>query len=332
MNLDGVRAFLLERGQRVRGRLTAEPLTGGRSNLTYRLDDGVSAWVLRMPPAAGRLASAHDIAREVAVTRALEPTGFPVPPVVGLCTDERVLEVPFSVVAFVPGRTVRNASGLAGWDDGTLDRCVEALLTTLAALHAVDVAAVGLEPMRRPGGFAERQLRRWSSQWEVVGAGSASDADARAIAARLADRLPAAGSVSVVHGDFRIDNVILDPDDPGRVRAVVDWELATVGDPVADVAVTCAYRHSALDAMLGTTAAAWSSDRLPHAAELAGRYEARSGRALEHWEFHLALAYYKLAAIAAGIVHRHRSASATGPEPAVDAVPAYLAAAREALR
>jgi aminoglycoside phosphotransferase (APT) family kinase protein len=155
--------------------------------------------------------------------------------------------------------------------------------------------------------------------------------DAGALIARLAARLPPAGPVTVVHGDFRIDNVILDPDDPGRVLAVLDWELATIGDPVADVAVTCAYRHPALDAVLGTTAA-WTSPRLPDAAALAARYTALSGRALDHWEFHLALAYFKLAAIAAGIAHRHHAAGRPGHEPAADSVPVYLAAAAEALR
>ena len=327
--LGGVRGFLTGCGEAVGGELTAVPLAGGRSNLTYRLSDGAADWVLRLPPRAGRTPSAHDVARELTVTRALEPTAVPVPRSVGLCTDETVLGAPFTVVGFVPGRTVRGAADLAGWDAGTVDRCVQALLGTLAALHEVDFAAAGLGPMLRPGSYAARQLRRWSGQWAVVTTGA--DADAAALAARLADRLPEPGRTAVVHGDFRIDNVILDPADPAGVRAVVDWELATVGDPVADVAVTCAYRHPALDAVLGT-AAAWTSDRLPGADGLAGRYERLSGRPLEHWEFHLGLAYFKLAVIAAGIAHRHRAGAAAGVETAGAAVPEYLAAGLAALR
>lgn len=326
-----VRDFMAGCGVAVTGDLTAVPLTGGRSNLTYRLDGGGTSWVLRMPPRAGRTPSAHDVARELTVTRALEPSGFPVPRAVGLCTDESLLDAPFTVVEHVAGRTVRGTADLAGWDAATLDRCVDGLVDTLAALHRVDFRAVGLGGLLRPGVFAQRQLRRWSGQWETVGTGFGPDAPR--LRDRLAEHVPGQARTSVVHGDFRIDNVILDPADPGVVRAVVDWELSTVGDPVADVAVTCAYRHPALDAVLGATAA-WTSDRLPTVEDLAGRYEKAAGTALEHWDFHLALAYFKLAVIAAGIAHRHRAGATSGPgyDTAGDAVGEFLAAGLAVLR
>jgi aminoglycoside phosphotransferase (APT) family kinase protein len=329
--LTRVRTFMAGRGAAVAGDLTAVPLTGGRSNLTYRLDDGVSSWVLRRPPRTGRTHSAHDVARELTVTRALEPTGFPVPRSVGLCSDETVLGAPFTVVDHVAGRTVRGTGDLAGWDADTIDRCVDGLVGTLAALHRIDFRAAGLGGLLRPGVFAERQLRRWSGQWETVGGGFGPDADR--LRDRLAEQVPGQSGTSVVHGDFRIDNVILDPADPGSVRAVVDWELSTVGDPVADVAVLCAYRHPALDAVLGDTAA-WTSDRLPAVADLAGRYEKAAGTPLEHWDFHLALAYYKLAVISAGIVHRHRAGATTGPgfDTAGDAVGEFVSAGLGVLR
>lgn len=329
--LDRVRAFMAGCGETVTGDLVAVALTGGRSNLTYRLEDGTSAWVLRLPPPAGRTHSAHDVARELTVTRALEPSGFPVPRAVGLCPDERVLGVPFTVVEHVAGRTVRSAADLAGWDADALDRCADGLVDTLAALHRVDFRAAGLAVLLRPGIFAERQLRRWSGQWETVGTGLGPDVGR--LRDRLSELVPAQARTSVVHGDFRIDNVILDPADPGSVRAVVDWELATVGDPVADVAVTCAYRHPALDAVLGV-AAAWTSGRLPEVEDLAGRYEKAAGAALEHWDFHLALAYFKLAVIAAGIAYRHRAGATTGPgyEAAGDAVGEFAAAGLALLR
>jgi aminoglycoside phosphotransferase (APT) family kinase protein len=318
VNLAGVRDFLVARGERVGPVLDATLLAGGRSNLTYRLDDGARSWVLRMPPAAGRTPSAHDVARELTVTRALEPSGFPVPRAVGLYEGPGG---PFTVVAYVPGVTVRAATDLAGWDDATVTACVDGLIGTLAALHGIDHRAAGLAALGRPGNYAERQLRRWSGQWELVSTGD----DAGPLAARLAELLPAQSGTCVVHGDFRIDNTILDPADPAVVRAVVDWELATIGDPVADIAVTCAYRHPALDAVLGLTAA-WTSPRLPAVPELAARYEKASGRSLPHWEFHLGLAYYKLAVIAAGIAHRHRAAGHPGVSPAAAAVPEFLAA------
>lgn len=333
--LDRVRAFMAGCGETVTGDLVAVALTGGRSNLTYRLEDGTSAWVLRRPPLAGRTHSAHDVARELAVTRALEPSGFPVPRAIGLCRDERVLGVPFTVVEHVTGRTVRDRDDLAGWDAAAVDRCADGLIATLAALHRIDVRAAGLAGLQRPGVFAARQLRRWSGQWDTVGAGSGPGAApaAERLRSRLAGQVPEQTRTAVVHGDFRVDNVILDPDDPRSVRAVIDWELSTVGDPVADVAVMCAYRHPGLDAVLGSTAA-WTSDRLPTVEDLAGRYERAAGTPLEHWDFHLALAYYKLAVIAAGIAYRHRAGATTGAgyDTAGDAVGEFLSAGLAVLR
>jgi aminoglycoside phosphotransferase (APT) family kinase protein len=230
-----------------------------------------------------------------------------------LCEDEAVLGVPFTVVGFVAGRTVRSADDLATIGDVDLDRCVDELVSRLAALHAVDIDAVGLDGFGRRDGYAARQLRRWSGQWEHVG-GSAS-ARTAATAHRLRDALgaevPDQDRVGVVHGDYRIDNTILDAADPGRVRAVVDWELSTIGDPVSDVAMMAVYRHPALDLIFGGPAA-WTSPRLPGPAEMADRYEEAAGVALTHWEFHMALGYYKLAVIAQGIHHRHLAGATSG--------------------
>lgn len=325
--LDGVRAFLVAAGEDVEGELHCRLIAGGRSNLTYRLDDGKSAWVLRRPPSGGLTPSAHDVAREFRVNRALQGTGVPVARTVGLSADLDVLGAPFSVVDYVEGRIIRSSADLERWNDEDVASCVSALVDALAALHAVDFREVGLAGFGRTDGYGERQLRRWSRQWAHMEAQSPL---ADRLQALLADILPAQRTCTVVHGDYRVDNTILGSDDIARVLAIVDWELSTLGDPVADVAMMCAYRHPGLDAVLGTDAA-WTSDRMPSADELAGLYELRAGSSLTHWEFYLALAFYKLAVIAEGIDFRYRlgATSGSGFATAGDAVPQFLEAGLE---
>lgn len=308
--LAGIARVMSEAGVALAGPLTAVPLSGGRSNLTFRLDDGSSCWVLRMPPRHGRTPSAHDVGREFRVSSALMATDVPVPPQVALCEDDDVVGFPFAVAEFVDGRCVRLRSELDELDQRTVDAVTSELVETLAALHAVDHVAVGLEGFGRPGGYAERQLRRWTRQWELVGEPGLKDTAAD-LARRLERALPDQRSVGIVHGDFRIDNVLLDVA-TRRVSAVLDWELSTIGDPVADVAMMCAYRHPAFDLIVGEPAA-WTSPRLPDPDDLATQYERAGGVPLEAWDFHLALAYFKVAVIAAGINHRRLSGGATGP-------------------
>ena len=313
------------------GPLSARLIAGGRSNLTFRLDDGVSAWVLRTPPRAGRTPSAHDVAREFRVTSALTGSGVPVPPAVVLCEDETLIGGPFAVAGFVPGRTIQTAAQLEELSDATVEGVVSALASTLAALHHVDHVAVGLERFGRPDGYAARQLARWAGQWEIVGAGAEEPvrASAAALVAALGDRLPRQAATGIVHGDYRIDNTLLslDPAAAPSVAAVVDWELSTIGDPVADVAMMCVYRNAALDLVIGEPTA-WTSPRLPDAAGLAAAYEAAGGVPLVDLDEHLALGHLKLAVIAAGIDHRHRAGATSGPgfDTAGQAVPVLLEA------
>lgn len=314
------------------GPLESRLIAGGRSNLTYRLEDGARAWVLRMPPRAGRTPTAHDVAREFRVTSALVATDVPVPPPVVLCEDESVIGLPFAVAEFVEGRTVQSRSDLRALDDAMLGTTVTRLVEALAALHAVDHVAVGLERFGRPDGYAARQARRWSGQWEIVG-----DPGLAPLAEELGDRLAAADfdqrSAGIVHGDYRIDNTILSLGREPRVAAIVDWELSTIGDPVADVAMMCVYRHAALDLVLGAPSA-WSSDRLPAPDQLASAYCDAGGVELVDWGHHLALGYFKLAVIAAGIAHRHRAGGTHGDgfDTAGDAVAPMLEEGLAALR
>jgi aminoglycoside phosphotransferase (APT) family kinase protein len=316
----------------VGNRLTATPISGGRSNLTFRLDDGVSRWVLRTPPRHGRTPSAHDVAREHRVTSALADTGVPVARPLVLCEDVRVIGAPFTVAEYVEGRTLQSSRDLDGIDDAQLERLTSDLVATLAALHRVDHLEVGLEEFGRPDHYAERQLNRWAGQWDIVGTDEASDL-AEELRNGLVDALPRQRSISIVHGDFRIDNAILGPAHEPDVAAVVDWELSTIGDPVADVAMMCAYRHPALDLMLGAPSA-WTSPRLPDADGLRAIYERAGGSELVDWPFHLALAHFKIAVIAAGIDHRRRAGSGEGAgfETAGEAVRPFLEAGLSAMR
>ncbi len=327
--LEAVAVALVDAGARVAGPLTSTLIAGGRSNLTFRLTDGASRWVLRTAPRAGRTPSAHDVGREYRVTRALAGTGVPVPPAVLLCEDETMLGAPFAVAEFVAGECVQTRADLDRLDDATLAACVDRLVETLAALHAVDHVAAGLASLGRPDGYAARQVRRWSGQWEIVGEphlGSLAEGTSRLLAAAV----PPQRAVGVVHGDYRIDNTILRLAGAVEVAAVVDWELSTIGDPVADVALMCVYRHAALDLVLGAPSA-WTSDRLPGPDALASRYEQAGGVRLTDWDFHLALGYFKLAVIAAGIDHRYRAGATTGAgfDTAGAAVEPLLSAARE---
>jgi aminoglycoside phosphotransferase (APT) family kinase protein len=326
---------LNDRGVSVEGELSATLIAGGRSNLTFRLEDDRTRWVLRMPPRAGRTPSAHDVAREYRVTKALQSTEVPVARPVVLCEDESVVGCPFMITEFVSAPAIQTRDQLDLLDDGLVARIMTGLTTVLATLHHVDYVAVGLERFGRPDGYAERQAARWLQQWDLVAPNEQRklglDTGARLLAA-LPDSQPSTG---IVHGDYRIDNTLIDLSSPGgaRVAAVVDWELSTIGDPVADVAMMCAYRDSAFDLIVGGSAA-WTSTRLPDTAEMAQAYESAGGVRLISWDFHLALAYFKIGVIAAGIDHRRRAGAAAGAgfDSAGASVGRYLELARSALR
>jgi aminoglycoside phosphotransferase (APT) family kinase protein len=327
--LDAISVALSDVGLELAGPLESALIAGGRSNLTFVISDGSSRWVLRMPPRVGRTASAHDVAREHRVTSALATTGVPVPEAVLLCEDESLLGAPFAVSGYVDGHAVRTQADLAAYDDGRLAAVMTSLVETLVTLHRVDHCSVGLATFGRPDGYAERQLRRWSGQWETVSLPDLQPVAAEVIA-KLRSRTPEQLATSIVHGDYRIDNTLLSSD--GTVAAVVDWELSTLGDPVADVAMMCAYRYEPFDLVVGAPSA-WTSARLPGAEALAARYESCGGVPLVDWNSHLALACFKVAVIAAGIDHRRRAGSGSGAgfDTAGEAVGPFLELARDAL-
>jgi aminoglycoside phosphotransferase (APT) family kinase protein len=332
--LRAVAARMVDAGVRLAGPLTASLIAGGRSNLTFRLTDGSCDWVLRTPPRAGRTPSAHDVGREFRVTSALGATEVPVATAVVLYEGDDLLGGPFWVGDFVAGRVIQSRVDLDALDDAAVAAVSQRLVEALARLHRVDHLAIGLERFGRPDAYASRQLRRWTGQWELVGDRS-FDALAGEVSERLACHLPEQRSAGIVHGDFRIDNTLLDLDGPDgpRLAAIVDWELSTIGDPVADIATMLAYRNPAFDLIVGAPSA-WTSPRLPDPEALAAAYVTAGGWPLVDLDLHLALAHYKIAAIAAGIAHRHRAGSGSGAgfESAGSAVLPFLEAARSALR
>lgn len=331
IDLAALRKFLEFKRIGIDGELRAELISGGKSNLTYRILDDSSRWVLRRPPTGGLTPSAHDVAREYRVVDGLHSTGVPVARAVALCEDPSVMGAPFAVVDHVDGRVVRTSKDLESLSDNDVNRCVDELIRVLATLHDVDYRACGLGEFGRPDGYLGRQVRLWAGQWERVKSRDLPDVDRLYAALRVT--IPPVSESAIVHGDFRVDNTLLDHGDVGRIAAVVDWELATLGDPLTDVALMCVYRNPALDRVLGEDAA-WTSARMPSADDLAQRYSATSGRELAHWNFYLALANFKLAVIAAGIDHRFRAGATIGEgfDHAGDAVPEFVAAGLSAIK
>ncbi|MFI5719507.1 phosphotransferase family protein [Nocardia sp. NPDC051750] len=331
MDVEALERFLREQGVEVRGALRVELISGGRSNLTFAASDDVSRWVVRRPPVAGLTPSAHDMAREYTVTDALQQSAVPVAKTIAFDAEGTALGAPMTVVEFVDGAVIRDQDDLATLSDEQVDAAAAELVRVLAELHAVDPAAVGLGEFGRPEGFLTRQVRLWASQWERVK--TREVADVATLHAALSEAVPRESAAAIVHGDFRIDNTILDSADPGRVRAVVDWELSTLGDPLTDAALMCVYRSPVFDLVLGTRAA-WTSDRMPTPEALAHSYASASGRDLGNWGFYLALANFKLGVIGEGIAHRARRGSDAGSaaERAAEATPEFMAAGLRALK
>lgn len=306
LDLAALDRHLREAGVPRTGELRAELIAGGRSNLTFLVRDDASKWVLRRPPLHGLTPSAHDMAREYRVVAALADTPVPVARAVTMRDDDAVLGAPFQMVEYVEGRVVRYADELeALGDKAAISDCVDALIKVLADLHAVDPEAVGLGDFGKPSGYLERQVRRWGGQWELVRRDNdPCDADVQRLHGALAEALPPQSRSAIVHGDYRIDNTMLDAEDATKVLAVLDWEMSTLGDPISDAALMCVYRHPMFNVIHASSA--WASPLMPDADDLANRYAAASGQSLDNWNFYMALGCFKVAIIAAGIAFRAR--------------------------
>jgi aminoglycoside phosphotransferase (APT) family kinase protein len=293
-------------------------ISGGKSNLTYRVRSRAGDVVLRRPPLGNVLPTAHDMVREHTVLRALAGTEVPVPTPLHLCTDTEVLGAPFYVMSHVEGPIVRDALP-AGFAESAAERTAitHGLVDTLATLHAVDPAAVGLAGFGRPEGFLARQVSRWTRQWRATAdavTGAADELDA--LAEALAASVPDSPTGAIVHGDYRIDNTVLDPDHPGRIAAVLDWEMSTLGDPLADLGLLLVYWAEAGDPPeRRAVSPVRSVTTLPGFGtrdDLVRRYAERSGRDLADLPWYVAFGSFKLAVVVAGIVARHRADAMVG--------------------
>jgi aminoglycoside phosphotransferase (APT) family kinase protein len=299
-----------------------QAIHGGLSNLTFLVTDGTGRrWVFRRPPLGKALGNAHDMGREVKVVSALNETPVPVPPVVGYCDDEEVNGAPFYVMKFVDGIVLRGPDEAAAYPRAeTRARIGHGLIDTLVAIHEVDPDGAGLGDLGRRDGYVERQLTRWSGQWEKSKTRSLPVVEE--VHRRLANSIPEQIETAIVHGDYRLDNVIYDAD--GTVAAVVDWELCTLGDPRADLGLLMVYWTEPEDEGIALFRPATSEPGFPRRGELLDRYRERSGRDLAEIEFFVALGYWKLAIIAEGVLSRFRGGQYG--EESREAVEAFQAA------
>ncbi|WP_122818618.1 phosphotransferase family protein [Nocardioides pantholopis] len=300
-----------QRPGEVAGDLTGALIAGGKSNLTYEVTDGRSWWIVRRPPLGHVQATAHDMAREHTVMTALADTDVPVPQTYAVCADDAVLGAPFYVMERVAGTPYRTAAQLAEIGPQRTAALAAAMIDVLGRLHRVDPAEVGLDDLGRPTGFLERQVRRWGRQLEGSRTRDLPDADA--LLAHLAASVPAEdGAAGIVHGDYRLDNLLVVAEDPQPIRAVVDWEMATLGDPLTDVALLLVYDALGELAGGGSVADASTAPGYPGPEEQLERYAVASGRDLGEMGFHLGLAHLKLAVILEGIHHRHLAGQTVG--------------------
>ncbi|MCW2528379.1 MAG: acyl-CoA dehydrogenase [Pseudonocardiales bacterium] len=324
VDLPALREYLVGQEVGVVGELRAAMITGGRSNLTYKIQDDTHSWVLRRPPTGGLTPSAHDVGREYRIIDALQPTAVPVAKTIANCTDTGVIGAPFTIVEFVPGRVLRTQADLVGICDAELSTIQAGLIQVLVELHSVPYEDYGLATFGRPDGYVERQIRLWRRQWDHVATRELADIDR--LHQSLEAAIPPPGDVTIVHGDFRVDNTLLDPQQPDRVLALVDWEMSTLGDPLTDVATMCAYQSPDFDHVVGEPAAS-TSPRWPDAASIAEDYAALTQTDLSNFDFYLGLAYFKLAVIAEGITARHLVGVGDGPGfgTASEAVPGLVA-------
>ena len=277
-------------------------IAGGRSNLTFLVtDDNGISYVLRRPPLGHVLATAHDMAREHRIISAVGQTNVPVPATLGLCTDESVNGAPFYVMNFVDGVVLDNAEKAEMLDKSLRRSASFNLIDVLCELHDVDIDAVGLGNLAKREGYIERQIKRWSTQWENSKTRELPEIDE--VVRLLSTKVPQQQDVSIAHGDFRFGNVLTDVT-TGRIAAVLDWELCTLGDPLADLGYIGVYWSdgpaSALRANDPTPAGGFTTYR-----ELVERYATKTGRDVSGVDYYVAFSCWRLAVISEGVYARY---------------------------
>lgn len=301
IDADKVTAWFAQRTE-IAPPLSFDLITGGHSNLTFRVADAAGRrWVLRRPPLKQVLATAHDMSREHTIIAALGPTDVPVPPVLGLCEDDAVNGAPFYVMEFVDGLVVRDIGIAQTLTPEQRRTAGESVVDVLARIHAVDVDAVGLGDLGKRDDYIARQLKRWYGQFEKSKTREVPVVDE--VHDLLLAAIPHQGPPAIVHGDYRLDNCMLGPD--SRIVAVLDWEICTLGDPLADVGLLMVYSPDADAAATTGLPAPTTLEGFPSQKEMLARYEAASGRDLSQIDYYVAFGYWKLACILEGVYARY---------------------------
>ncbi|MFE7234855.1 phosphotransferase family protein [Streptomyces sp. NPDC001231] len=308
LDLDVVGEFLRANVDPHIGECVGQVIAGGKSNMTYLVGDGRHQWIVRRPPLGHVLETAHDMGREARVMSALAPTAVPVPRVLAVCNDPGPIGAPFYVMEYVPGTAFRDQDELRDLGAVRTREIADEMTDVLADLHAVDPSAVGLGDLGRPEGFLGRQLSRWTRQLEASRSRELTGAEE--LRAALVARVPTESAARIVHGDYRLDNLLVD--DSG-VRAVIDWEMATIGDPLTDLALLVVYGRVAEIPGGEVITTISRAPGFPSAAELVERYAARTGPLPSAGlGFYLGLAAFKLAVILEGIHCRHSQGHTVG--------------------
>ena len=309
VDLDALTGWLdAERPGLRSGPLSGEVIAGGKSNLTYRITDGTATWALRRPPLAHVLPTAHDMVREFRVTSALAGTPVPVAEPIALCADPAVLGAQFYLMSFVDGVVLDRPAAVTVLTPQTARASCEQLVDTLVDLHAVDPGAVGLADFGKPEGFLQRQVSRWHQQWV------ASQTEPRPllepVVSRLVDTAPEQSRPGIVHGDYRLTNVMFTPD-LAAIAAVVDWEMATLGDPLTDVGLLVVYQTLAADNDMIMPRMS-PADGFLTADEMVARYGSASDRDVSALDWYVGFGYFKLAVVAEGIHARFLQGKTVG--------------------
>ncbi len=294
------------------GPLTFDLIAGGHSNLTYGVTDAAGHhFVLRRPPLGHVLATAHDMSREHKIISALGPTDVPVAPALGLCTDDAVNGAPFYVMDFVDGRVLRDGAAAREIDSDARRNASHSIADTLAKIHAVDPDAVGLGDLGKKEDYIPRQLKRWYGQWEKSKTRELPLVDQ--IHDELLAKVPHQGPAAIVHGDYRLDNCMTDDD--GNVIAVLDWEICTLGDPLADVGLLMVYWTEADDSAPMLLTAPTAQEGFLSRKEVLDRYAEGSDRDLSQIDYYTAFGYWKLACIVEGVYARYLGGAMGSNDP-----------------
>jgi aminoglycoside phosphotransferase (APT) family kinase protein len=307
VDLPALAALMDARGLQPTGALSLERLAGGQSNPTYRVTGARQACVLRRKPLGSLLPSAHAIDREYRVMRALRGSGVPVPEMYLYCEETSIVGTPFYLMEFLDGRVMIDQS-LPGMNAADRADIYAEMNRVMAALHSVDPGAVGLSDFGREGNYFGRQIARWTRQYRESCTGEIAAMEQ--LMEWLPRNIPAGEKTAIVHGDYRLDNLVFHPSQP-RVVGVLDWELATLGHPLADFSYHCMSWHIPPDLWRGIAGLDLRSLGIPTEAEYVRRYSDSTGlEASAHWDFYLAYNLFRIAAILQGIAMRARSGSA----------------------